>query len=124
MEIRALTGFEKSTRKQYGRSYSPLNGVNPNNTLLGMGNTFKTTFNESERGVIMDRFNIPNLKASDAQDMYNIQDRGIVQNPYDVSKASKPATDVKQSFFKKYKTPLIVAGGLAAAFVIYKQLRK
>jgi len=122
MEIRALTGFEKSTRKQYGRSYSPLNGVNPNNTLLGMGNTFKTTFNESERGVIMDRFNIPNLKASDAQDMYNIQNRGIVQNP-DVEKFV-PASQNPNNFFVRYKKPLLVAGGLLAAFVIYKQLRK
>lgn len=27
MEIRALTGFNETTRKRYGRSYSPLNGV-------------------------------------------------------------------------------------------------
>lgn len=33
MEIRALTGFDKSTRKQYGRSYTPLNGMKK--TALG-----------------------------------------------------------------------------------------
>ena len=27
MEIRALTGFNEQTRRQYGRSYSPLNGT-------------------------------------------------------------------------------------------------
>lgn len=27
MEIRALTGFNETTRRRYGRSYSPLNGV-------------------------------------------------------------------------------------------------
>ncbi len=33
MEIRALTGFNKSTREQYGRSYTPLNGMKK--TALG-----------------------------------------------------------------------------------------
>jgi len=32
MEIRALTGFDMQTRKEYGRSYTPLNGCN---TILG-----------------------------------------------------------------------------------------
>lgn len=27
MEIRALTGFNETTRRRYGRSYTPLNGV-------------------------------------------------------------------------------------------------
>ena len=27
MEIRALTGFNETTRRRYGRSYSPLNGI-------------------------------------------------------------------------------------------------
>ena len=34
MEIRALTGFNEQTRRQYGRSYSPLNGTR-NCTALG-----------------------------------------------------------------------------------------
>lgn len=33
MQIRALTGFSESTIKNYGRSYSPLNGYNK--TILG-----------------------------------------------------------------------------------------
>lgn len=33
MEIRALTGFNEDTRKQYGRQYTPLNGTTK--TLLG-----------------------------------------------------------------------------------------
>ena len=32
MQIRALTGFSESTIRQYGRSYSPLNG---NKTIIG-----------------------------------------------------------------------------------------
>ena len=31
MEIRALTGFNETTRRRYGRSYSPLNGVSLGN---------------------------------------------------------------------------------------------
>tara|TARA_R110000744_G_scaffold116111_3_gene217155 strand:- start:1115 stop:1393 length:279 start_codon:yes stop_codon:yes gene_type:complete len=31
MEIRALTGFNETTRRRYGRSYSPLNGVHLGN---------------------------------------------------------------------------------------------
>jgi len=27
MEIRALTGFNRQTRQQYGRQYTPLNGT-------------------------------------------------------------------------------------------------
>ena len=27
MEIRALTGFDETVRKKYGRSYSPLSGI-------------------------------------------------------------------------------------------------
>ena len=31
MEIRALTGFNETTRRRYGRSYSPLNGISLGN---------------------------------------------------------------------------------------------
>lgn len=36
MEIRALTGFNKQTRQQYGRQYTPLNGTK--NVCLGSPN--------------------------------------------------------------------------------------
>lgn len=35
MQIRALTGFSENTIRQYGRSYSPLNGYGSNCTSLG-----------------------------------------------------------------------------------------
>lgn len=35
MQIRALTGFSENTIRQYGRSYSPLNGYGSNCTALG-----------------------------------------------------------------------------------------
>jgi hypothetical protein len=35
MQIRALTGFSENTIRQYGRSYTPLNGYGSNCTALG-----------------------------------------------------------------------------------------
>ena len=62
MEIRALTGFDKSTREQYGRSYTPLNGTN---TLLGMGNVMTPQ-------QIKERFNISVNPAGEVVDTFVI----------------------------------------------------
>lgn len=88
MEIRALTGFEKSTREQYGRSYTPLNG---GNTLLGVYYPEEGNFYSQELTKPNDTF-VP-----------------AGQNP--------------NNFFVRYRKPLLVAGGIVAAFLLYKKFK-
>jgi hypothetical protein len=105
MEIRALTGFDKSTREQYGRSYTPLNGTN---TLLGMGNVMTPQ-------QIKERFNISVTPAGEVVDTFNTID--------DLNKKFVPANQNPNNFFVRYKKPLLVAGGIVAAFLLYKKFK-
>lgn len=116
MEIRALTGFDKKTREQYGRSYTPLNGTH---TLLGMGNmTFAPTMTESEQAEALKKFGVePTGEVVATETIFAPIDTNANQA------ATEPPVKMK-NFFEKYKKPLMVAGGVVAAFLIYKQFKK
>ena len=107
MEIRALTGFEKSTREQYGRSYTPLNGTN---TLLGLGNVMTPQ-------QIQERFNISVTSAGDAVDRFTTVP---VTQP---DNRPVPSSQNPNNWYVRYKKPLLVAGGIVAAFLLYKKFK-
>jgi len=115
MEIRALTGFEKSTREQYGRSYTPLNG---GNTLLG--NVFQNTtsnISTEQQAKLMERFNITSTPSGKAVETFT-----ATVDP-NAPTAATASSLQKQNFFEKYKKPLLVAGGIVAAFLLYKRFK-
>jgi len=115
MEIRALTGFDKKTREQYGRSYTPLNGTD---TLLGMGNMYTPTMTVSEQASALEKFGV-----TPTADVVATETIVAQANPNANQAATEPAVKMK-NFFEKYKKPLMVAGGVVAAFLIYKQIKK
>lgn len=98
MEIRALTGFDKNTRERYGRSYTPLNGT----CNAGLGNIDVSTVN------------LPSRTAGQSLDTFKVQD---------FSPNVPPMEAAKEPVVKKFKTPLMVAGGLIAAYLIYKKFK-
>jgi len=115
MEIRALTGFDKATRQQYGRSYTPLNG---GNTLLGnvMQNT-PSNLSTEQQATLMERFNITSTPSGQAVETFT-----ATVDPNAPRAATAPSLQ-KQNFFKKYQKPLIVAGGIVAAYLLYKRFK-
>jgi hypothetical protein len=100
MEIRALTGFDKSTRERYGRSYTPLNGTC--NAGLGSFATLEDSIVQFNNGKMLE----------EKLAMYDVKPKSDETN---ATAASKP--------IKKFKTPLLVAGGLLAAYLIYKKFK-
>ncbi len=116
MEIRALTGFDKKTREQYGRSYTPLNGTD---TLLGMGNMYTPTMTVSEQASALEKFGVSPTKTA-TEEIVATDTFSAEANP----SVSQSSPNVKTNFFEKYKKPLMVAGGVVAAFLIYKQIKK
>ncbi len=111
MEIRALTGFDKATREQYGRSYTPLNG---GNTLLG---NVASNISPEQQAKLMEKFNLkstPNFQA--------VETFTATVDPNAPRAATAPSLQ-KQNFFEKYKKPLIAVGGIVAAYLIYKRFK-
>lgn len=99
MEIRALTGFDKNTRERYGRSYTPLNG----NCNAGLG-----SFATLEDSIVQ------------SNDGKTLEEKLAM---YDVKPKSNQTLFVAPKPIKKFKTPLLVAGGLLAAYLIYKKFK-
>ena len=104
MEIRALTGFEKSTREQYGRSYTPLNG---GNTLLG----------NVQQSELLERFNITTTPSGQSLETFTTKELTQPDN------RSVPASQNPNNWYVRYKKPLLVAGGIVAAFLLYKRFK-
>ncbi len=115
MEIRALTGFDKATRQQYGRTYTPLNG---GNTLLGnvMQNT-PSNLSTEQQAKLMEKFNITSTPSGQPVETFT-----AIVDPNAPRAATAPSVEMK-NFFEKYKKPLIAVGGIVAAYLLYKRFK-
>ena len=121
MEIRALTGFSEETRRKYGRTYSPLNGVH---TLLGVGEIdyfeYLSKNPEAKKGV-----------NEDGTIFYELGDFIYYSNGRKASKITKEMSNYdpkegRRGFGKNskfIKPVLYTVGGLTALYIVSKLLK-
>ena len=107
MEIRALTGFDETVRKKYGRSYSPLSGI-------GAISPYEDLTDEQ-------------WTAMSAQEKINYG-RNIESGPAEAEDQTKEFfienyKSVVDKKINKYVKPLLIAGGIAGAILLYKKFK-
>ncbi len=107
MEIRALTGFNESTRRRYGRSYSPLSGMGATSPYEDLTDEQWTEMSAQERiNYGRNRQSGPTLEDDQTKEL-------IIENYQSV-------VDKK---INKYVKPLLIAGGIAGAILLYRKFK-
>ena len=106
MEIRALTGFNESIRRRYGRSYSPLNGLFGTSPYEGLTDEQWSAMTAQER-INYSRNNQSKPKG--------------IEDPSKEFYIERPDLQAKER--NKYVKPLLIIGGIAGAILLYKKFK-